>query len=218
MPSLSHIKKLIAQGEHQTLDFKFGITDNRKIARSMVAFSNTDGGILLIGVKDNGAIAGVRTEEEYYMIEAAAKMYCRPEINFEAKTYKEEGKTVLEVVIPKDDKEIHYSRNDDDRWLAWLRVNDQNIMANNVWIRVWKRSKTKRGTFIEYTLKEKLLLNHLLENEHITLSGFCQLAGIARKLAENILVNLISLDVVKMQFTEKGVFYKLNPINYPEPQ
>jgi len=47
------IYKLIAQGEHQQQDFKYCISDSRKIARSLVAFANTDGGRLLVGVKDN---------------------------------------------------------------------------------------------------------------------------------------------------------------------
>ena len=73
-----YLQQLIAEGEHQQQDFKFEISDARKIARSLSAFFNTDGGRLLIGVKDNGRIAGVRSEEEIYMIEAAAKLYCRP--------------------------------------------------------------------------------------------------------------------------------------------
>jgi predicted HTH transcriptional regulator len=153
----------------------------------------------------------VRTEEEYYMIEAAANMYCRPEITFEAKAYKEEDKTVLEIIIPKNSSEIHYAQDEHDRWLAWLRVNDQNILANSVWIRVWHRKKKGKGTFIEYTNREMLLLHHLAANESITMSAFCKLARIPRRIAENILVNLISLDVVQMLFTDKGAFYKLNP-------
>ena len=63
-----HIQKLIAEGEHQMLDFKFEVSDSKKIARSLVAFANTDGGRLLIGVKDNGAISGIRSDEEKHMI------------------------------------------------------------------------------------------------------------------------------------------------------
>ena len=48
----------------------------------LVAFANTDGGRLLIGVKDNGKIAGVRSEEEKYMIETAAQLYCIPEVEY----------------------------------------------------------------------------------------------------------------------------------------
>ena len=209
MSKLSYIQNLISQGEHQTLDFKFGITDSRKIARSMAAFSNAEGGTLLIGVKDNGAVAGVRSEEEYYMIEAAASMYCKPEIPFEAKSYNEEGKTVLEILIPKNDQEIHYAQDDQGKWLEYVRIDDQNILVNNIWIRVWKRGRLPKGTFITFTDHERLLLSSLLAKGNITLSAFCKLAAIPRKKAENILVNLISLKVVNMIFTDQGVLYGL---------
>ena len=70
----AYIRALISEGEHVRQDFKFEISDSRKIARSLSAFANTEGGRLLIGVKDNGRIAGVRSEEEMYMVEAAAQV------------------------------------------------------------------------------------------------------------------------------------------------
>ena len=105
MKKMHPIEALIEQGEHQQLDFKFEVSDSKKIARTLSAFANTDGGRLLIGVKDNGNISGVRSEEEYYMIEAASKMYTRPEVPFEATRWEVNGKTVLEVYIaPSPDK------------------------------------------------------------------------------------------------------------------
>lgn len=50
------IKSLISKGEGVDLDFKQEIQNPRKIAKSMVSFANTQGGILLIGVRDNGSI------------------------------------------------------------------------------------------------------------------------------------------------------------------
>ncbi len=94
-----YIQKLISEGEHIHQDFKFAISDARKIAKSLSAFANTEGGRLLVGVKDNGKIAGVRSEEEIYMVEAAATLYCRPEIELETHIYHIEGKDVLEVQI-----------------------------------------------------------------------------------------------------------------------
>lgn len=76
-----YIYSLIAEGEHQQQDFKFEISDARKIAKTFSAFANTDGGKLLVGVKDNGPYCGVRSVEEMYMIETAAQLYCIPEIS-----------------------------------------------------------------------------------------------------------------------------------------
>ncbi len=204
----SHIQELIEQGEHQQLDFKFAITDSRKIGRSLVAFANTDGGRLLIGVKDNGAIAGVRSQEEYYMIEAAAQMYSKPEVQFQSKIWKESGKTVLEIIVPKSETIPHYAQNDEREWKAYIRVKDQNLLANSVLQKVWKNKYKKTGIFVKYTEKEKVLLDFLEKNETITISKFCRIAYLSRKKAENILVSLILLNIIEIVFTEKNVFYR----------
>ena len=93
------LEELIEQGEHQQQDFKFEVSDSKKIARTLSAFANTDGGRLLIGVKDNGHISGVRSDEEYYMIEAASQIYTMPHVPFTAKHWDVNGKCVLEIDI-----------------------------------------------------------------------------------------------------------------------
>ena len=65
---MSHVLRMIAEGEHQQQDFKTRIDDSRKIARTLVAFANADGGRLLVGVKDNGTVSGVRVDEELHMV------------------------------------------------------------------------------------------------------------------------------------------------------
>ena len=107
-----YIHALIAEGEHQQQDFKFEISDARKIAKTLSAFSNTDGGRLLIGVKDNGKIAGVRSDEEQYMIEAAARLYCRPEVSYSMQTYQVEGRSVLLVQIDESDRKPVYAKDE----------------------------------------------------------------------------------------------------------
>ena len=110
-----YIHALIAEGEHQQQDFKFEISDARKIAKTLSAFSNTDGGRLLIGVKDNGKIAGVRSDEEQYMIEAAARLYCRPEVSYSTQTYQVEGRSVLLVQIDESDRKPVYAKDETGR-------------------------------------------------------------------------------------------------------
>lgn len=203
------IKKLIAEGEHQRLDFKFEISDFRKIARTLVAFANTDGGRLLIGVKDNGSLAGVRSEEEIYMIDGAARLYCRPEISYRLNEWEVEGKKIVEVIISPSPERPHYAQGTDGRWLAYVRRKDQNLLANRVLLKVWARQSKGMDTFIRYTDSEKTLLTFLEANDRITLSGFQKLARISRPKAETILVNFIMLGILEQELTERSAFYRL---------
>jgi predicted HTH transcriptional regulator len=204
-----HILKLIEEGEHQKLDFKFEISDARRIARTLVAFANTDGGRLLIGVKDNGAIAGVRSEEEYYMLEGAAKMYCKPPVEFQSKEWTLNNKTVLEIIVPKSPLKPHYAAQKDGKWLVFIRVADQNLLANRVLLKVWEKEKKPQGVFIKYTEKEKILLEYLEKNSSITLSKYTRIALISRAKAENIFVKFVLLKLIKIRFEEKQTLYYL---------
>ena len=86
MDDKQYLLRLISEGEHQQQDFKYRVSDARKLARSVSAFANTDGGRLLIGVRDDGHMSGVRSEEEIYMMHQAAYRYCRPEASIKFDT------------------------------------------------------------------------------------------------------------------------------------
>jgi len=204
-----YLSDIIEKGEGLHLDFKFEISDARKIARTLVAFSNTEGGKLLIGVKDNGRIAGIRSEEEYYMLESASSLYCKPQVNYNSKKWNIEGRTILEVDIPPVNKRPCLAMNHDGRWLAFIRVNDQNIQVNSIQLRVWKNKMKNKGVFLEYTEKEKILMNYLENNKEITLPGFCRLANISYRKASDIMVKMISLKVIDIVFSEKSTVYRL---------
>jgi hypothetical protein len=204
-----YIRSLIAEGEHQQLDFKFEISDARKIARTLSAFSNTDGGRLLIGVKDNGRISGVRSDEEYYMVESAASLYCKPEVAFKTWTHQLEGKSVLEIYIPPAEHRPVYARDHDQRWLAYVRVADENILANIIQLELWKDERTERGKLLEYTRNEEFLLNYLARTRGATLSGIQRDTGFRRRELIALLTKLVRFDVVDMQFKEGNTQFLL---------
>ncbi len=200
-----HITRLIEEGEHQQLDFKFEVADAHKIARTLVAFANTDGGRLLIGVKDNGSIAGIRSEEEYYMVEAAAKLYCNPSVHFTVKEWNLNKKTVLEVTVPRSANRPHFAQQQDGVWKAYHRLADQNFIVNRILLRVWKEENKPRGVFLKFTEPEKWLLAYLEEHPSITQPDFASLAGISARRAETILVKFILLKMIRMEITENHV-------------
>jgi len=204
-----HIAKLLEMGECQTLDFKFEISNAQKIAKTLVAFANTEGGTLLIGVKDNGTIAGIRTEEEIYMVESAAYIYSRPKIKFQVKDWFIEGKQILEIIIPKKTDTPFLAKDTDNTWKPYIRIGDQNFVANNVLLRYWtEKNNPKKQIKITYSRKEELLLDYIKEYEKITLETFCLHAQITQAQAEDILANFLILDILEIVISEKEIFYR----------
>ena len=204
-----YIHALIAEGEHQQQDFKFEISDARKIAKTLSAFANTEGGRLLIGVKDNGRIAGIRSEEEKYMIEAAADLYCTPKIDYDMQTYLVEGRQILIVEVEESRQKPVYAKDESGRDLAYLRVKDENILATPVHLRVWEQSGSPAGELTEYTEREQLLLNLLEHNDLLSLNRYCRLARLPRRAAENLLARFIRYGLVETVFEGHKFHFRL---------
>ena len=186
MTESEYVHSLIAEGEHVHQDFKFEISDARKIAKTLSAFANTEGGRLLIGVKDNGRVAGVRSDEERYMIEAAARLYCVPQVECRMRTYQVDGRSVLVVAVDESDHKPVYAKDEGGRRLAYVRIKDENILATPVHLRIWQQSGNPQGELMEVTGREQLLLRLMEENESLSLSKYCRLAHVSRRAAEHI--------------------------------
>jgi len=55
------IQKLLARNEGKTLEFKENAESLNGIIKTVIAFANTAGGIIVIGVEDKGAIKKIGT-------------------------------------------------------------------------------------------------------------------------------------------------------------
>jgi len=205
-----HVINLIKQGEHQTLDFKHSITDSKKIARSIVAFANTDGGTLLIGVKDNGSVVGIDSEEEYYMVEAAAQMFCKPEIHFEVTKWVINGKTVLEVVVKPSKKRPHKAPDKNGEYKAFIRIYDENMVATPIQLKIWKAERNRKSIRLTLSEKETLLFDYLKNNQKLTVAQYSRIAFISRIDAENSLVNLTALGMICYKVNQNEEYFAIN--------
>jgi predicted HTH transcriptional regulator len=203
-----NLRRQILEGEGVSLDFKKTITSCEKIAKTMVSFANNVGGRLLIGVLDDGTIKGVKSEdEERYMITKAAHFFTRPALEpiFEEVYY--DDKLVLVVDIPESKDKPHYALAEDGKWWVYIRVKDKSVLASKIVVDVLKQSASNQGVLIEYSSKEKALLEHLDKTERINVKQFCELLNIGRRRAQRILVNLVLTGVIRVHTTEKEEFY-----------
>lgn len=203
------LKKLIAEGEHQMQDFKFRIDDQKKIARTLVAFANTDGGRLLIGVKDNGKIAGVNPEEEFHMIQGAAQLYSRPVIHFESRIWQEDMRLVLEIKIEPDARRNYTALDEEGKWKSYIRRKDHTLIANKIILKIWKLEKQgleKPAVFRENELK---CLKLIAEHRSVTLSKIYRLLEIDKSEVDETVALLVYWKMIQMEFNEDGIRYSI---------
>lgn len=210
MKKLHPIKKIIDEGEHQQLDFKFEISDAHKISKSIVAFANTNGGKLLIGVNDDGSIAGIREEEELFMVQSAIGKYISPKVQFTSKDWNINGKVILEIYIPESDDKPHYSIRENGNKNSYIRYQDQNILADPIWIAAMEKKKSKLGTVITYGHIEKDILSYLEKYKKIKLGGVMELCNINQKKAIQIISDFIALDIIASKYDHGTYHYILN--------
>lgn len=134
-----YILDCIAEGEHVRQDFKHSISNACKIARSISAFANHSGGRLLIGVKDNGTVAGVRNEEDVYVVEQAAEMYCRPAQRVEFAAFRVDASAVvIQASVARATERPVQARDAAGGWTAYYRVADENIHAHPLMVAAWR--------------------------------------------------------------------------------
>jgi predicted HTH transcriptional regulator len=202
----------IDEGENSRLDFKFEVSDAPKIARSLVAFANTNGGSLLIGVKDNGKIAGVRSEEEFFMIQNAATRYCIPEVRFRTKEWLVQGKKVLEVMIPKGKRPPYKARDIHGKAKAYLRIADENILAGGVQMKIWKNLKYPRVQKFTNSPDEKAILALFTQHNTLSLKAIKQHIPLPGYKTETLLAGFVLLGLISLQATTEDEFFTLENI------
>lgn len=201
--SKHYIQNLIEEGEHEHQDFKFQISDARKIARSISAFANNSGGRLLIGVKDNGNIAGVESDEEIYMIEQAATMYCRPSLQVAFSIYKVEGKIVLKVDIAPATSRPVQAQDDDRKWRAYYRVADENILAHPLHVKLWRRiNENDDGAQFTFSKVSRGLIDYISQSGGVTVDDCMKQMHISRAAVEDMVIALCRMGAAAMDYSD----------------
>lgn len=202
MDDKQYLQSLIKEGEHQQQDFKYRVSDALKLAKSVSAFANTNGGRLLIGVRDDGHMSGVRSEEEIYMMHQAAYRYCRPEASIKFDTYHIEGRTIVVATIPPSDKRPICIVDEDGKLRAYIRIADENIVASPVHLAIWRESQNPQGTMMTYTETVRQLLASM-EGQQLTLNQIVRRSGIPRHKVITLLARLIRFHVVGWEYKEQ---------------
>jgi len=83
MVTRTELLELVANGENSGVEFKRDELTNDALAKELVAFSNLEGGMVLLGVEDNGQLRGVtRVNLEEWVMTACRDKIRPPVIPF----------------------------------------------------------------------------------------------------------------------------------------
>lgn len=210
---LQRAKQLVAQGESQTIEFKRKVAHPDKIVKELIAFANTSGGYLFIGVDDDGSIPGLKfPEDEVFVLDEAIKKYCKPIPRYEQEIVPiSEKKSLVVYHIPAGQNRLHYLRLEDHMkyGLAFVRVDDQSIKASKEVKEIFRRRWSNRNVRFNFGDKEKLLMEYLQKHDNITLEEFRKLARLNYYKASKTLILLVLANVLTITPSGKRDIYRL---------
>lgn len=208
MDDKKYLLSLISQGEHSQQDFKYKVQDAVKLAKSVSAFANTEGGRLLIGVRDDGNISGVRSEEEIYMMHAAAYKYCKPESKISFETFHADGRTVVIATIPPAAHKPICAIDENGKRVAYVRIADENIVASPVHLEIWRQEQMAQ-TMMHYTDTEQAFIAVMKENPQITLNRLARLSRQGRHHVIGTLARLIRYGIAQWEYSDMKFLFSL---------
>ena len=177
MEDKRYLISLIKEGEHQQQDFKYRVSDACKLAKSVSAFANTDGGRLLIGVRDDGHLSGVRLE----------------------------GRTIVIATVPPSDKRPVFAIDEDGKTRAYIRIADENIVASPVLLTIWRDVQKQQGIVMTYTDTVRKLLDVM--TEAMTLNQLVRRSGIPRPKVITLLARLVRFGVARWEYIDQQFLF-----------
>ncbi len=205
---LFELRRLALEGEGLQLEFKRRATHPEKVIREMIAFANTNGGTLLVGVDDDGSIPGIKYPDEESMgIEEMLK-HCKPKLVYhELIVAISNNRYVIRYDIPQSDKRPHFFEFGNEAPSAYVRAADMSIKASAEMQEIIRRKRKPKDIQFTYGEHEKILMAYLQTHQSITFSEFRTLTKLNRFKASRKLILLVLADVLKITAGEKGDVY-----------
>ena len=208
---LHEIKRMVYGGESETVEFKRKVSHPEKVIREVVAFANTRGGYLLVGVDDDKTIYGVKdVEEEDFIMQKALKELCRPQVTCETTIFQVNEKRALICyrIEPSQHKPHYAFEKKNHRYgKAFVRVADRSIQASPEVRKILKFNNKPSDVQFAYGESEQQLFHYLKDHDHITLEEFKALTGLNYKSCSQILIKMVLANVLKIVPREAGDYY-----------
>lgn len=98
------IKTVLDRGETLAIEFKSDVKGlpDRDLVAAVVAMANTEGGLILLGVEDDGSVTGIQSHHQDAMgLSALIANRTSPSVAVSTELIEWEGKKILGITVPK---------------------------------------------------------------------------------------------------------------------
>ncbi|MEO0898606.1 MAG: RNA-binding domain-containing protein [Bacteroidota bacterium] len=211
---LAELRRLVRQGEGQHLEFKRKARHPDKIARELIAFANSSGGTLYVGVDDNLSIYGVKfPEEDIFAIGQYLEKFVYPTLPIQVEKIKiSSTHTVIAYHTKASSKKPHFLKPEDKegKKLAFVRVDDMSITASREMVELLRHEQRKKGVHLRVGEREKGILAYLEEQSRISLAETQKLLNLNKRTASTILILLVRAGLLQIHPSEKGDTFSLS--------
>lgn len=196
-------QRLVNKGEGQRLEFKRKVNFPEKIVKEVVAFANSNGGKLLLGIDDDGTIAGTRNiEGEIFILEEAIKKLVSPSLVYSVQIVKLNPKKGIAIFdIPEGIEKPYAAKENvlDEHGKVFVRNDDESIKASKEMRQILRRRNNERDERFNYGEKEQVLMKMLDASEFVTLEQFALKADIPKFIASKTLVKLVLANLLHIK-------------------
>jgi hypothetical protein len=206
----SELAAYIALGESVRQVFLPKTESQNETAQLLVAFANSEGGSLWIGLKKNGKIIGCDPNEELLKLQVAAKSFCEPEIKFTSKIWKEDFRLVLEINVSEVGIKPYKAKDILGKWLPYIRVEKEVLLANKILVGFWALKKNPVIKPMHLQIELMSLLQLIEKEQIVTLSKLYRLSDSPLKEVDRILMLLISWDMVDIVMNSDTTQYRIS--------
>ncbi|OGU67141.1 MAG: transcriptional regulator [Stygiobacter sp. RIFOXYC12_FULL_38_8] len=212
--SRKKVLDMIENGEGLNVEYKQRFSTHEKIAKEIIAFANTRGGFLFIGIDDSKKIYGIASEKgDNDLIREVAEKYCEPKVEITLECMNIEKKDVLVVEIPESLNKPHRIQDyktslDLNTAAVYVRVNDKSVLASKEMIKILQ-TQTRGKTLEHYEVgtSEKVAFSYLDKNEKITVKELGKLANISDRRASRTLIKLVRANILLIHTKDNGESY-----------
>lgn len=179
-----------------------------ELAQHLIAFANTEGGILMLGVKKNNKVIGVTPEMEKQKIDKIIQKFISPTISYSFHEIQVGFKIVLYIKVLKSINETIYLINGSKKEI-YLRLNEKTIKANKILEKFYKYRDVNEKVVVMLSNEESAILNLISLSKQISLTQIFKKTQLSRGFVEYNLIRLLNRNLIKINLIENTFTFSI---------